>query len=138
MDISNNGHDNDELTKSELQKLDEFIHSQGSTDKAFATQEQLNAIHMMLLPDGDMKNNTWRYDLPTMKMAFALAVLYAECDNHDFKKGKEFCDLLAGYMVSVKARRMNQFVDGLIGERRWRDGNQQGMIQKAKDWFNGK
>jgi len=128
--------DTQEVTKV-LDELNEFIHSPDSTDKAFKSQETFNAIRMMILSDEDIMANLMRYDLPNNRVILAMAGYIQKCKEHNYVEGVMFVMTLCGLLTARKGKRTDRFVDAIIGDRSWKEGQQGGgMMERAKNWFN--
>ena len=128
--MSDNGNDS-----VDVEELKNFIHSQGSVDKAFASQDTVNVLRMMVLSDPNILDNAMRYDIPSLRMVLGLAMSIQECEDHDFQSGVEFFKLLCGLMPSRRGRRIEQLISAIAGQQAWEKREQTGgFFDKAKNW----
>jgi len=120
--------------------LKDFIHSPDSTDKALKSGEQLNAMRMMLLMDERFKDNLLRLDFPSSRFILAVSLSMQRCMEHGYTNGMEWLEMICGMLPAKHAKRMEHFIDGMAGERRWREGGgqgQSGLMDKMKNWMGG-
>lgn len=132
-----NGNNGNKGASFELDKLNEFIHSQDSTDKAFKNQDTLNALRLMVLSDPEFLDNAMRYDLPNSRTILAIALSMQKCIKHNYKDGINFYKVLCGLLPSKQGKRIDQMVDAIGGDRRWREGDNKGFMDNMKQWASG-
>ena len=135
MVIDNNGHE-----EVKLEELDKFIHSEGSTDKAFKSQDAANALKLIALrQEGGLPDGAMLVDLPSNRFALGLASAYQGCKEHNYQAGIDYLENLVHCLASVKGKRVGIISDTIIGERRWKQTNEQeGIGQKFKNWMANK
>ena len=125
--------------KSELNELKNFIHSDESLDKAFKSNESLNAMRLMVLSDEGIIDNAMRYHIPSYRVMMAIALSVQRCVKHDYTQGIEFYRLLLAMMPARRGHRIDQLIDAISGERRWQQGGDKpgalnNMKEKFKSW----
>lgn len=128
----------DRQTLAELKELQELLHSPDSTDKAFKSQEVFNAIKMLVLPDDELMENSMRLFLQSNRLILAIAGYYHLCEEHGYESGKKWVRLLCALLTSRKGLRVEQFVDSIIGERKWKEAHGPGLMERAKNWLFNK
>ena len=133
--MGNNG-SNDNL---EIEQIKEFIHSPNSQDNAFKNQEGLNALRLMVLSDPEFLDNAMRYDLPSSKLILAIAFSMQRCKKHGYAAGIEFYKTICALLPSKQGKRIDQLVDAISGEKRWKSGvgGQQSIMDKVKNFAFG-
>jgi hypothetical protein len=131
--MSDNGNGNGKLDNSELEALNQFIHSGDSTDKAFKSQDTLNALRLMVMSDPEFIDNAMRLDTPSMAFILGLAVSVQQCKAHNFKDGEDFLKLLTSLLPSRHGKRIDQLIAAISGEKQWQQSGQgSGLMDKIK------
>ncbi len=136
--MSKNG-GSEKQTKAEVEnyeQLKEFIHTQGSTDKAFSSTDTNNALKIMMTSEKEFLDNAMRYDLPSNRIVLALAFEYGRYKEHGFEEGINFLMLLCGLLTSKKGKRIQIMSDTVIGERKFKENTSgNGLWNKAKNFM---
>lgn len=117
-----NGQNGGDAT-AELAELEALL-SSDSSDKAFKSQDVLNAIRLIILPDEEMEQNAWRYRMPNKRYCVAAASYYRKNLRHNNTDGNKQLMLLLGFFNSIGESRMNQLVRAVIGDAQYKSGNQ--------------
>ena len=107
----------------------------GSIDKAFKSQDVLNAIRMIILQDKEIMENSMRYNLPNRRWCIAAASYVRKCVEHGYNKGIDQVMMQLGFMTSIGGERIKQLVTAVIGEQKWQQGKGNGMIDKIKKLY---
>lgn len=136
--VKNNNNGNGQLDDAAIEELKKFIHSPDTTDKAFKNQDTLNAIRLVILSDPDILDNAMRYDIPSNRMILGLAVSLQQCQEHHYAGGENFYKMLLGLMPSRHGKRVDQLIEAIVGERKWKEQSaQNGIANKIKGWVTG-
>jgi hypothetical protein len=127
------------FNENELKELESFIHSPDSTDKAFKNQEGLNALRLMVLSDPEFLDNAMRYDLPSSRLILAIAFSMQRCKKHGYTGGIEFYKMICALLPAKRGKRIDQLVDAIAGERKWKEGmnSNNGLGDKIKNFVSG-
>ena len=122
----------------DVEKVKAAIQGADSPTQAFKSQDVVNAMEILMKQDKDFLDNTFRYDVPSGKVALCASIIVQRCTEHDYENGLLWLKYLLGLTASVHGKRVNVFSDTVIGERRWKEGIRgQGFFNKAKEWMTG-
>lgn len=137
-DRGNQGDKGDKGKQEVVDAVTEFLNTD-SVDKAFKSQDVLNAIRMIILADEEIMANVMRYSVPDRRFAVAAASYYTKCRKHSDRDGEEELKLLLGLLCSIGNTRINKLVEAVIGEQRGKDGDasMRGFQDKIKKFAFG-
>lgn len=124
----------------EIKAKEAFLDT-SSFEKAFKTQDVLNAIRLIILQDENFIDNAMRYNIPNRRFAVAAASYYRKCLKHGYTEGIEQLKMQLGLMTAIGEKRMLLLVEAVIGERKFKDNGQgvSGLADQIKNWaFNKK
>ena len=136
--MSNNSNGDNGNSDVDLSQLANFIHSTDSTEKAFKASDNTNAINLMYLTDAEFMNNLMRLDLPNNQVILAMAGIFKKCKAHNYTDGMEWLQVLMSLLTSRRAKRTNQVVEAITGDRKWKEQGGNGAMDALKNFSFGK
>jgi len=87
-------------------------------DKAFGSQDFINALRMLILSDPDIMQMVFRFRVPSRRHAIAQAVLWRQYEDHGYTKGLKQLQLLFGFQSNINDERINALVQAITAEKR--------------------
>ena len=133
--MSDNGYPTD-VDEVEIKK---FVQGPDSASAAFGESGGTSALSVLMEQAKEFIDNTFRYDIPNTRVALGIAMSMQRLEEHGYVEGILFWKYTLGLTASRRAQRANLFVDAVIGERKWKEGERtNGFFKKTQDFMFGK
>jgi hypothetical protein len=130
-----NGHTPD-LTQEQIDLMINDIKN-NPTDAAFRSEGGFNAAKAMVELHEQLELNALLLDIPNKRFVVAVKYAYYQYKKHNQKERIAALMVQLGMMASIGGRRVQQFSDTIIGERRNHQQEHGGNLLDKLNKFNG-